>query len=93
MQSGKVPTQDSTNLATAYNQFNINYTAGGVQAGVKAEIYRASVAGRSITYLSQRYLRWSHGPTYLVAGNFYTILGPAADPWLRGLYPPGGKLS
>jgi hypothetical protein len=87
LQSGKVPVQDSTSLSTAYNQFNINYTAGGVQAGVRAEVYRASVNGRSITYLSQRYLRWSHGPTYMVAGNYYAILGRGLT--LRAFELPG----
>jgi hypothetical protein len=87
LQLGKVPAQDSTRLSTAYNQVNVLYSVGDLQAGVRAEVYRASADGRSITYLSQRFLRWSHGPTYLVAGNYDAILGRGLT--LRSFELPG----
>lgn len=74
-QVGKVPSEDADAIANVYEQLNVEQSFGDVQIGGRVEVYRASVDGRSVTYLSQRFLRWTNGPIYLVAGNYYGILG------------------
>lgn len=75
VQRGKVPGEDPKSFSNVYEQFNVDYSSGTFQAGGRLEIYRASVDNRSMTFLSQRYASWSNGPAYVVAGNFYGILG------------------
>lgn len=86
-QRGRVPGADSTALATIYEQVNADYTAGDVQAGLRAEAFRSQTGGRGMVSLSQKYVRWTHGPAYLVAGNYYAMLGRGLT--LRAFELPG----
>lgn len=75
VQRGRVPEEDDRAFSNVYEQFNVDYTTGTLQAGGRFEIYRASVDDRSLTFLSQRFVSWTRGPLYAVAGNYYGILG------------------
>ena len=87
VQRGRVPGADSTALSTLYEQMNVDYAAGEVQAGIRAELFRAHGTDRRVTYLSQAHLRWTHGPIYAVAGNYDAILGRGLT--LRAFELPG----
>jgi hypothetical protein len=75
VQRGRVPGEDPEVLSNVYEQFNLDYSSGAFQANGRFEVYRASIDGRSLTFLSQRSISWTNGSAYVVGGNFYGILG------------------
>ena len=87
MQRGRIPGADSTALSTLYEQFNIDYSNRSLQAGLRAEVFTAWGTERQTTHLAQKYIRWTRGPAYLVAGNYYAILGRGLT--LRAFELPG----
>ena len=87
MQRGRIPGTDSTALSTLYEQFNVDYANNDLQAGLRAEVFNAWGTDREMVHLSQKYIRWTHGSTYLVAGNYYAILGRGLT--LRAFELPG----
>ena len=87
MQRGRIPGADSTALSTLYEQFNIDYSNRALQAGFRAEVYNAWGTDRQTVHLAQKFIRWTRGSAYLVAGNYYTILGRGLT--LRAFELPG----
>ena len=87
MQRGRIPGADSTALSTLYEQFNVDYANNDLQAGLRAEVFNAWGTDRGMVHLSQKFIRWTHGSTYLVAGNYYAILGRGLT--LRAFELPG----
>jgi hypothetical protein len=75
VQRGRVPGEDPDVFSNVFEQFNLNYGQADFQASARFEVYRASVDGRNMTFLSQRSVSWAKGPAYVVGGNFYGILG------------------
>ncbi len=87
MQRGKVPGADSTAIATAYNQFNIDFTQKDLQAGFRAEVYNTWGADRETYQITQKYARWNYGAARVEIGNYYAILGRGLT--LRAYELPG----
>lgn len=97
VQRGRVPGSDSLAISNLYEQFDIGYTRGEFQAGLRAEIFNAwrntgrdsplSQVEYQVVHLAQKQLRWTHGPAELVAGNYYAILGRGIT--LRAFDLPG----
>ena len=87
VQRGEVPGSDSTAISTAYNQFNIDFTQKGLQAGLRAEVYNTWGANRETYQITQKYARWNNGSARLEIGNYYAILGRGLT--LRAFELPG----
>ena len=87
VQRGEVPGSDSTAISTAYNQFNIDFTQRGLQAGLRAEVYNTWGADRETYQITQKYARWNNGTARLEIGNYYAILGRGLT--LRAFELPG----
>lgn len=87
VQRGEVPGSDSTAISTAYNQFNIDFTQKGLQAGLRAEVYNTWGADRETYQITQKYARWNNGSARLEIGNYYAILGRGLT--LRAFELPG----
>jgi hypothetical protein len=86
-QRGRVPDEDAEAVSNVYEQFNVDYSTGEFQASGRFEVYRASVDGRSMTFLSQRSASWTKGSAYVVGGNFQGILGRGVT--MRAFELPG----
>ena len=97
IQRGRVPGSDSLAASSLYEQFDVDYTRHGMQAGLRAEIFNAwrnpapgtplSQVEYQVVHVSQKHLRWTQGPVELVAGNYYAILGRGIT--LRAFDLPG----
>ena len=97
VQRGRVPGSDSQAVSTLYEQFDVDYTRHGLQAGLRAEIFNSwrntapgsplSQVEYEVVHVSQKHLRWTRGPVELVAGNYYAILGRGVT--LRAFDLPG----
>ena len=97
IQRGRVPGSDSLAVSSLYEQFDVDYTRHGLQAGLRAEIFNAwrntapgsplSQVEYQVVHVPQKHLRWTHGPAELVAGNYYAILGRGIT--LRAFDLPG----
>jgi len=97
IQRGRVPDSDSLAVSSLYEQFDVDYTRHGLQAGLRAEIFNAwrhtapgsplSQVEYQVVHVSQKHLRWSQGPVELAAGNYYAILGRGIT--LRAFDLPG----
>ncbi len=97
IQRGRVPGGDSLAVSTLYEQFDVDYNRHGLQAGIRAEIFNSwrhpapgsqlSTVDYQVVHISQKHLRWNRGPTELVAGNYYAILGRGIT--LRAFDLPG----
>ena len=87
VQRGRVVGEDPTAFSNVYEQLNVNYNSGAIQAGGRFEVYRASIDNRSMTFLSQRFVSWSDGPARVVVGNYYGILGRGVT--MRAFELPG----
>jgi hypothetical protein len=75
MQRGEVPGSDSTAISTAYNQFNVDFSQKGFQAGFRTEVYNVWAADREVYQITQKYAQWNHGGARIEVGNYYAILG------------------
>lgn len=97
IQRGRVPGADSLTVSSLFEQFDVDYTRHGVQAGLRAEVFNAwrnaapgsplSQVEYQVVHISQKHLRWTQGPFELVAGNYYAILGRGIT--LRAFDLPG----
>ncbi|MEE2752924.1 MAG: hypothetical protein VX910_02995 [Candidatus Latescibacterota bacterium] len=87
VQRGCVPDEDAEAFSNVYEQLNVDYNTGDFQASGRFEIYRASVDGRSMTFLSQRSASWRKGSVFVVGGNFQGILGRGVT--MRAFELPG----
>ncbi len=87
VQRGEVPGSDSTTISTAYNQFDIDFTQRGWQAGLRAEVYNTWGADRETYQITQKYARWNNGSARVEIGNYYAILGRGLT--LRAFELPG----
>ena len=87
MQRGEVPGSDSTAISTAYNQFNIDFSQKGFQAGFRTEVYNVWDTDRKIYQITQKYARWNHGGARIEVGNYNAILGRGLT--LRAFELPG----
>ena len=99
IQRGRVPGSDSLAVSNLYEQFDVDYIQHGIQAGFRAEIFntwrnigpgsRLSQVEYRVVHIAQKHLRWTNGPTELVTGNYYAILGRGIT--LRAFDLPGGN--
>ena len=97
IQRGRVPGSDSLAVSSLYEQFDVDYTRHGLQAGLRAEIFNAwrntapgsplSQVEYKVVHVPQKHARWTQGPVELVAGNYYAILGRGIT--LRAFDLPG----
>ncbi len=97
LQRGRVPGVDSLAVSNLYEQFDVDYIQHGIQAGFRAEIFntwrnigpgsRLSQVEYRVVHIAQKHLRWTNGPTELVTGNYYAILGRGIT--LRAFDLPG----
>ncbi|MDE3000197.1 MAG: hypothetical protein OXU79_14080 [Gemmatimonadota bacterium] len=97
IQRGRVPGSDSLAVSSLYEQFDVDFTRHGLQAGMRAEVFNSwrntapgsplSQVEYQIVHISQKHLRWTRGPVELVAGNYYAILGRGIT--LRAFDLPG----
>ena len=87
VQRGEVPGSDSTAISTAYNQFDIDFTQRGLQAGLRVEVYNTWGADRETYQITQKYVRWNNGSARVEIGNYYAILGRGLT--LRAFELPG----
>ena len=87
VQRGEVPGSDSTAISTAYNQFDIDFTQRGLQAGLRVEVYNTWGADRETYQITQKYARWNNGSARVEIGNYYAILGRGLT--LRAFELPG----
>lgn len=75
IQRGKTINTDSKTLSTVYEQLNADFLENKIQAGFRAEIFKALGTNRQTVNITQKYISWMDGSAYLVAGNFCTIFG------------------
>ncbi|MCZ6635520.1 MAG: hypothetical protein O7G87_19130, partial [bacterium] len=57
MQRGEVPGADSTAISNVYEQFDIDFSQKGLQAGVRAEVYNVWGTDRRVTKITQKFAR------------------------------------
>ncbi len=75
VQMGNLPDRAPRDLRTIYQQLNLDYTAAGFQAGLRAENFGTDASGRNYNHLAQRFVRYNRGNLHVTAGHFFSILG------------------
>lgn len=75
VQVGNLPDRSPRDLRTIYQQLNLDYTASGFQAGLRAENFGTDASGRNYNHLAQRFVRYNRGSLRVTAGHFFSIFG------------------
>lgn len=74
-QLGNTPFAEPDDLTTGYDQLNVSYRDGPVEAAVRVEQFLAPPREREYRQLSQYRLSYDRGGAEVAVGHFYEMLG------------------